>query len=102
DVRVTVNGSAVLPVKVVGLLGQVILPTTPEPSDDVKVSYSWADNPTVEFRRLNSPEFTLNGGFVRRNPHTQHSYRYSAVLLRPSNYVAAVPPQAGSSPVFTS
>lgn len=102
DVRVTINGSSVIPESVIGLLGQIVLPSTPGPTDNVKVSYSWADNPTVEFRRLNSPEFTLNGGFPRINSHTQHSYRYSSVLIRPSSYIASVPPQAGSSPLFSS
>jgi hypothetical protein len=101
DVKVRINGTSVLPVKVAGLIGQIVLPSTPSPTDDVQVDYSWVPDPTVEFRRLNSLEFTLNGGRARVNRTTQHSYPYSCVLIRPSNYVPAVDPQAGMGPVFT-
>jgi len=102
DVSVRVNGSPVLPQKVAGLMGQIVLPFTPDPSDDVKVDYFCVRDPTVEFRRLNSPEFTLNGGSPRVNRLTQHSYAYKCVLIRPSDYIPAVDPQAGTGPVFTS
>jgi hypothetical protein len=89
DVTVRVNGSPVTPDAVIGLLGQVVLPSTPAPTDDVKIDYSWVLNPTVENRRLNSREFTLNGW--NRDPHhvpnpSQHLYRYNTVLTKPSSY----------------
>jgi hypothetical protein len=91
DVEVLINNSPVTPVAVVGLLGQVVLATAPSPTDVVKVNYSWASNPTVEFRRLNSKEFRLNSwnndaGYGITT--TQHRYRYNNTLVRPSDYEA--------------
>lgn len=89
DVTVTINGSPVTPEAVVGLLGQVVLNTPPAASDDVQVDYSWCCNPTVDFRRLNSKEFRLNGwNRDIGNPAdiNQHKYRYNNVLVRPSDY----------------
>jgi hypothetical protein len=87
DVTVLVNSAPVTPDAVVGLLGQVVLPTIPAPADDVKIDYSWVLNPVVEVRRLNSKEFRLNSwnrdvGY----PKTGHSYRYNNVLVTPSDY----------------
>ena len=89
DVGVLVNGTPVTPVAVVGLLGQVVLPTAPEPNDDVKVNYSWMPNPTVDFRRLNSKEFRLNSwnaDTLYGKSTSQHRYRYNNTLVRPSEY----------------
>ncbi len=88
DVLVRINGAAVVPESVNGLLGQIILEDIPDPSDDVKVDYSWACNPTVEFRGLNSHAFRLNS-WNRDMPdtgQTQHRYRYNNVLVRPEEY----------------
>src|SRR5574343_387985 len=49
DVTVTVNGTPVTPDAVIGLLGQVVLHTTPTHGDDVQVGYAWVPNPTLEF-----------------------------------------------------
>lgn len=89
DVVVRVNNVPVAAVAVIGLLGQVILPTTPAPADDVKIDYSWVSNPTVEVRRLNSKEFRLNAW--NRNvgdvlDKSQHKYRYNNVLVMPESY----------------
>jgi hypothetical protein len=100
DVTVKINGVEVLPEAVFGLLGQVVLSSVPDPADDVKVSYRWIDNPTVEIRRLNSREFTLNNS-RRQHKLTQHTYAYRCVLARPSTYVQAQPPQVGIGPIFT-
>jgi len=87
DVQVKINGLVVTPQAVVGLLGQVILPTIPNPSDDVKVDYSWVCNPTVEVRRLNSREFRLNAWNVASSAGpSQHQYRYNNTLIVPSDY----------------
>ena len=89
DVMVRVNGVSVTPDAVIGLLGQVVLPSEPGPDDDVKIDYSWCHNPTVEFRRLNSKEFRLNSWNRDNSPGTnatQHKYRYNNVLIRPDDY----------------
>jgi len=89
DVEVLINGSPITPVTVVGLMGQVVLPTMPLPDDDVKVNYSWVLNPTVDFRRLNSKEFRLNSWnsdpLYGISP-SQHRYRYNNTLVRPSEF----------------
>lgn len=92
DVTVRINGTPVTPEAVIGLLGQVVLPTTPDPSDDVKVNYSWILNPTVDLRRLNSKEFRLNAwnrdvGYI--HDVSQHKYRFNNALVRPSDYEAS-------------
>jgi hypothetical protein len=89
DVTVRINGSPVTPDAVVGLLGQVVLPSAPSPTDDVKIDYSWCCNPTVDIRRLNSREFRLNAWNRDQGyPHdlSQHKYRFNNVLVRPSDY----------------
>jgi hypothetical protein len=89
DVVVRINGFPVVPQQVIGLLGQIVMPTTPAPTDDVRVDYSWVCNPTVEVRRLNSREFRLNAwnrdrGYLVDN--YGHKYRYNNVLITPSEY----------------
>lgn len=89
DVVVRVNGTPVVADAVIGLLGQVILPTAPDADDDVQIDYSWCSNPTVEIRRLNSKEFKLNAW--NRNvgdaiDKSQHKYRYNNVLVMPESY----------------
>jgi len=88
DVVVRVNGVPVIPDSVIGLLGQIVLPSAPSPTDDVKVDYSWISDPTIEIRRLNSHEFKLNGWTTdagRQGP-TQHTYRYRNVLITPTTF----------------
>lgn len=60
DVVVRVNGSPAPVERVVGLLGQIILVSPPAPGSTISVDYSWVNDPTVEIRRLNSPEFSAN------------------------------------------
>lgn len=89
DVVVRINSIPVAADAVIGLLGQVVLSTSPAPTDDVKIDYSWVRNPTVEIRRLNSREFRLNAwnrdvGYPRDG--SQHKYRYNNVLITPSAY----------------
>lgn len=89
DVTVRVNSVLTSAQAVIGLLGQVVLPTTPGPTDDVKVDYHWIQDPTIEFRRLNSKEFRLNNwtnDVGRQNP-TQHTYRYRNVTVQPATFV---------------
>lgn len=91
DVTVTINGARVTPEAVVGLLGQVVLPMVPDPSDTVLIDYSWIQNPVVDFRRLNSREFRLNN-WNRDNGRptdlSAHKYRYNNTLIQPENFVA--------------
>lgn len=90
DVTVRVNGSVVVPEAVIGLRGQIVLPSTPSAGASVAVDYDWIPNPRVEIRRLNSKEFRLNswnrdhGG----DSDSRHSYRFNNVLVRPSDYSA--------------
>ncbi len=77
DVTVRINGTPVIPIAVIGLLGQIVLESVPDPTDTVEVDYSWIQNPTVEVRRLNSPEFTLNN--VHR-AKLRRQYPYRSVL----------------------
>lgn len=89
DVVVRINGTPVVPEAVIGLLGQIVLPSQPGAGDDVKIDYHWIANPTVEIRRLNSREFTLNAWGRDRGAATgqsQHAYRYNSVLPVTSDY----------------
>lgn len=89
DVVVLVNGTPVVAEAVIGLLGQVVLPTAPDSTDDVKINYSYIPKPTVEIRRLNSREFRLNAWndeTGHSNP-SQHSYRYRNVLVDPEQFI---------------
>lgn len=98
-VKVLINGVPVQPEAVVGLLGQVILPTVPAPSDDVKIDYSWVCNPTVDFARLNSKEFRFNNwnrDLGRPADTSSHKYRYNNVLLEPSSFTPAKTLQQGT------
>ena len=103
-VTVTVNGIPVRPEAVVGLLGQIVLPVAPGPADDVKVSYSWVRNPTVDLRRLNSREFKLNGwnqDTGRLHDASGHKYRYNNVLSTPSAITSPTPFQQGTNATFS-
>jgi hypothetical protein len=60
DAVVRVNGTPVPVDFIVGLLGQIVLVTPPAPGSTISVDYSWINDPTVEFRRLNSQEFSAN------------------------------------------
>lgn len=90
DVVVRVNGTTVVPDAVVGLLGQVVLPSMPGPTDTVVIDYAFVPNPTVEIRRLNSKEFHLNGWNrdANRLSSSQHKYRFRNVLPKVSSYNA--------------
>ena len=90
DVTVRVNGGDVTPDAVIGLLGQVVLPSVPDPADNVEVDYCWVCNPVVDVRRLNSQEFRLNNwnrDLGRPVDSYQHKYRYNNVLVQPETYV---------------
>ena len=90
DVVVRVNNVPVAAEAVIGLLGQVVLPTVPAPTDTVDIDYSWICNPTVDFRRLNSQEFRLNNWNRDNNRPTdagQHKYRYNNTLIQPDTFV---------------
>jgi len=98
-VSVRINGTPVVPESVIGLLGQVVLPFVPAPSDDVKVDYSWVCNPTVDCARLNSKEFRFNNwnrDLGRPNDITSHKYRYNNVLLEPSSFTPSTTIQQGT------
>jgi len=93
DVMVTVNNSPVTPTAVLGLLGQIVLPTIPAHGSSVKVSYSWINNPTVDVRRLNSKEFRLNAWNrdvgLPTDASNGHKYRFNNTLVQPTEFVAA-------------
>jgi len=88
DVVVRINGNPETPEAVAGLLGQVVLASTPDVDDDVEVDYDYCCNPRVEIRRLNSQEFRLNSWNRDRGggAGSQHHYRYNNVLIKPSEY----------------
>lgn len=91
DVVVRVNGVPVTADSVIGLLGQVVLPTVPGANDTVDIDYSWVNNPVVDFRRLNSREFRLNNWNRDNNRPTdtsRHKYRYNNTLIEPTTFVA--------------
>jgi hypothetical protein len=90
DVIVRINSIPVTPEAVIGLLGQIVLPSVPAPTDDVDIDYCWICNPVVDFRRLNSPEFRLNNWNQDTNrpvDTTQHKYRYNNTLIQPATFV---------------
>ena len=87
DVTVLVNSSPVTVNSVIGLLGQIILAETPAPGSDISINYSWVQNPTVDFRGLNSAEFVLNSE-GSGDLNSQHHYRYNANLVQPESFVA--------------
>lgn len=88
DVVVRVNGVVTAVQAVIGLLGQIVLPSAPGADDDVKVDYSWIPEPTVEIRRLNSREFRLNNWGTNSGNvgASQHTYRYRNTLVAPSTF----------------
>lgn len=103
-VRVRVNGIEVVPEEVIGLLGQVVLPTEPPSGAVVEVDYSWVPNPTVAALRFNSKEFRLNSW--NRNPGhpawaSGHHYRYNNVLVAPAHYNPSRVVQSGTEAVAT-
>lgn len=90
DVVVRVNSVPVTAEAVIGLLGQIVLPSVPAPTDTVDVDYSWVCNPVVDFRRLNSQEFRLNNWNRDNNRPTdpgQHKYRFNNTLIQPETFV---------------
>ena len=97
DVVVRVNGLPVVPETVSGLGGQVVLPSAPGPEDTVSVDYSWMDDPVVDLRALNDPEFVLNGMVRVETGGTQHRYRYRSILLRPEDFRAPTTVKTGGS-----
>lgn len=88
DVVVRINSIPVTADAVIGLLGQIVLPTVPSSTDIVDVDYCWIRNPVVDFRRLNSKEFRLNN-WNRDNGSTefQHRYRYNNTLIQPETFI---------------
>lgn len=102
DVVVRVDGHIVPAQAVLGLLGQVILGAPPASDADVKIDYSWIQDPTIEVRRLNSKEFRLNdwANNVGSQGPTQHSYRYRNVLASPASYTATDVLANQSQPLF--
>lgn len=104
-VTVRINGVPTRPEAVVGLLGQIVMPTAPGPTDDVKVDYAWVRNPTVEIRRLNSREFRLNNwntDIGRLHDASGHKYRYNNVLPVPAHFTSPTPFQSGTNGVVFS
>ena len=101
DVTVRINSVPVLPVAVDGLLGQVVLTSTPLSTDTVDIDYLWIRQPTVRML-LNHEGMTLNAsrprGSRRVDPKRSHSYSYNVVLGNPakmgvSDSLLAVSPQ---------
>jgi len=88
DVTVLVNSVPVIPEQVIGLLGQVVLPMVPAPTDTVSVSYSWIDNPSVWFYRTNSLEFLLNNYEGVAAESQSHRYPFLAGLMDPGGYIS--------------
>ena len=91
DVTVRVNGAPVTPEAVIGLLGQVVLSSVPDPADTVEIDYCWVQNPVVDLRRLNSKEFRLNNwnrDNGRPTDTSAHKYRYNNTLIQPESFVA--------------
>jgi hypothetical protein len=89
DVAVRINGIPAEVESVNGLLGQVALLAQPTSTDQVVIDYHWIDNPTVQIRGMNRPEFRLNcwnrnGRTTNRT--TQHFYRYNNVLPAPKKW----------------
>jgi len=91
DVIVRINGTPTVADAVVGLLGQIVLPTAPVHGDTVDVDYSWVSNPVVDFRRMNSKEFRFNNwnrDNGRPTDASQHKYRYNNTMVEPGTFVA--------------
>jgi hypothetical protein len=96
DVVVRVNGTPVDAEAVFGMLGAVVLPLKPTPTDTVAIDYDFLNNPPARFLRLNSPEFVLNqdknNGMMG---FPSHRYRARSYLIDPGNtpdFTSAVSP----------
>jgi hypothetical protein len=91
DVQVYVNGVEASVDVVFGLLGAVVLTSTPQPTDVVTIDYDFLNNPPTQFQRLNSPEFVLNEsgnrGFMGVPGHT---YQAKATLVDPTNALPVI------------
>lgn len=90
DVTVRINNVPTAAASVVGLLGQIIMPTAPSETDIVSVDYHWVVNPVVDFRRMNSKEFRFNNwdrDIGRPNDASRHKYRYNNTLIQPPSFV---------------
>ncbi len=96
DVVVRVNGIPVDAEAVFGMLGAVVLPSKPTPTDTVTIDYDFLNNPPARFLRLNSPEFVLNqdkNNGIMGFP--SHRYRARSYLINPGNtpdLISAVSP----------
>lgn len=96
DVVVRVNGVVVDAEAVFGMIGAVVLPTKPAPSDSVAIDYNFLNNPPARFLRLNSPEFVLNqdkNNGIMGVPG--HKYRARSYMINPGNtpdLISAVSP----------
>jgi len=103
DVVVRVNAVPVIPDAVIGLLGQIVLPMVPSPTDTVDVDYCWVCNPVVDFRRLNSQEFRLNN-WNRDNGRpadsSRHKYRYNNTLIQTDTFLSLSPEELTGTATF--
>lgn len=96
DVVVRINGTPVDAEAVFGMIGAVILPSKPTPTDAVNIDYDYISNPPARFLRLNSPEFVLNqdnNNGIMGLP--SHRYRARSYLIDPGNtpdLISAVSP----------
>ncbi len=96
DVSVTVNASPASVDAVFGLLGAVVLSVKPTHGDNVDINYEYAENPPVQFKRLNSQEFNLNQyGNLGLSGIDGHQYEAQASLLMQdqSDMISPVEPQ---------
>jgi hypothetical protein len=82
DVIVYINGTPVTVVAVFGLLGIIVLESSPLTGDDIRVNYTHLSRPTVEIRRLNSKEFVLNAD--GKSSYQYQKYQCTNVLIDPS------------------
>lgn len=100
-VVVRINGVPTPVEAVVGLLGQIVLPAAPAPTDDVQVDYSWICNPQVECTRLNSEEFRFNSLAQVFPGGPTHTYPYQNTLLVPEDNPPSAVIQEGSGALVT-
>ena len=96
DVVVRVNSILVNADAVFGMIGAVVLPTKPLPTDVVTIDYDYINDPPARFLRLNSPEFVLNqdkNNGIMGLPG--HKYRARSYLIDPGatpDLISAVSP----------
>jgi hypothetical protein len=96
DVVVRVNGTPIDVEAVFGMMGAVVLPSKPAPTDTVVIDYDFLNNPPARFLRLNSPEFVLNqdkNNGIMGFP--SHRYRARSYMIDPGNtpdLISAVSP----------